>query len=272
VPDDPERFFFLHVQKTAGTTLMRRLQRQFGERAVYPDPSDENERGDAVISVHQLQERFRARGDEIRVITGHFPLCVAEVLGGGFTTLTVLREPVERTLSYLRHRQRDAPEDRHKSLEEIYADPYRFDGLVHNHMTKMFSLSAGEATAWMDWVTKAFSRPREETTAWILTKVDFTPERLERAKEGLASVDAIGLQERFEEFCAELSRRFGWDLGPRLYENRSEARDVSDSFRARIAEDNAMDVELYEYGRELCERRGSALSGGSGRVSRDPGR
>ena len=227
---------------------------------MYPDDSDESERGDAVISVHQLQERFRARGDEIRVITGHFPLCVAALLGGDFTTLTILREPVERTLSYLRHRQRDAPEDRDKSLEEIYEDPYRFDGLVHNHMTKMFSLTADEATTWMRWVSDAFARPPEETTAWILTKVDFTPQRLERAKEGLASVDAIGLQERFEEFCADLSRRFGWDLGPRLYENRSQPQQASRSLRARIAADNEMDVELYEFGRRLYERRHAGSS------------
>jgi hypothetical protein len=257
MPQRRERFFFLHVQKTAGISLLRRLQRHFGERAVYPDGSDENERGDAVISVRQLQERFCARGDEIRVVTGHFPLCVADVLGGGFTTMTILREPVERTLSYLRHRQRDAPEDRDKPLEEIYSDPYRFDGLVHNHMTKMFSLTADEATAWMRWVSDAFSRPPNETTAWILTKVAFTPERLERAKHGLASVDAVGLQERFEDFCADLRRRFGWDLGPPVYENRSQPQKASGSLRARIAADNAMDVELYEFARDLYERRHS---------------
>jgi hypothetical protein len=251
VRDHRERFFFFHVQKTAGTSLTRRLQRHFGEHAVYPDDSDENARGDAVISVQQLEERFRARQGEIRVVTGHFPLCTAEVIGGGFTTLTILREPVERTLSYLRHRRRDAPEDRDKDLEEIYDDPYRFDGLIHNHMTKMFSLTSAEAIAWMRWVSEAFSRPPDETTAWILTKVDFTPERLEQAKRGLASVDLIGFQERFDDFCANASDRFGWDLGPQLHENRSEPTDVSAAFRARIAEDNAMDIELYEFARRL---------------------
>ena len=256
MPDHPERFFFFHVQKAAGTSLMTRLQHHFGERAVYPDRSDGDE--DSVISVQQLQERWRARRDEIRVVAGHFPLCTADLLGGGFTTLTILREPVERTLSYLRHRRKEAPEDRDKSPEEIYRDPYRFEALVHNHMTKMFSLTADEARAWALKSAEVFSLPPDRSAPWILTKVEFTPERLERAKEGLASVDAIGFQEHFDDFCGDLSRRFGWDLGPQPYFNRTEPSEISAAFRARIAEDNAMDVELYEFARGLCERRTSA--------------
>ena len=82
------------------------------------------------------------RGDEIRVVTGHFPLCTTELLGAQFITLTILRDPVERTLSALRHHREKTPADSERSLEEIYEDPFRFE-LVHNHMVKMFSLSRG---------------------------------------------------------------------------------------------------------------------------------
>src|SRR5437667_12329637 len=117
---EPERFFFVHVQKAAGTSLLRRLQHHFGDRSVYPDDSDGAGRVESVLSVGDLQERFRARRGEIRVVTGHFPLCTVGVLGAEFTTLTVLREPVERTLSYLRHHRQLNVEDRDKGLEEIY--------------------------------------------------------------------------------------------------------------------------------------------------------
>jgi len=127
-----------------------------------------------------------------------------------------------------------------QTLEEIYADPFRFHGLAHNHMVKMFSLTP------------------DEMSAGMLTHVEFDDLRLERAKQGLASVDTVGLQERFEDFCDELSSRFGWDLGPPQVANPSTLVDVDPEFRARIAIDNAADVELYEFARDLVDRRGLA--------------
>ena len=233
----PQRFFFTHVQKTAGTTLNKRMQRHFGRSGVYPDRNVDGEIVASVISVEHLLSCWRARGDEIRVVTGHFPLCTTELLSGEFTTLTLLREPVERTLSYLRHHRSMTKEDRNKPLEEIYADPFRFHGLVHNHMVKMFSLTPSEMTD------------------GVLTRVDFSRDRLERAKERLATVDVVGLQERFDEFCEELTCRFGWRLGEPVRSNRTEATEASEAFRSRIAEDNSMDAELYDFARRLCKQR-----------------
>jgi hypothetical protein len=228
---EPQRFFFVHVQKTAGTALLKRMKEHFGETPIYPDKTD-GILPDAVLVWEHLAERFAARGDQIRVITGHFPLCVSELLGVPFTTLTVLREPVERTLSYLRHHRVLLQEDRETPLETIYEDPFRYRGLVHNHMVKMFALTP------------------ETMTAGALTPVDFEPHHLELAKERLKTVDVVGVQDRFDEFCSELEQRFGWELGPPLFANRTTPFEVSDAFRDRIAEDNALDVELYEYARD----------------------
>ena len=98
-----------------------------------------------MISVDHLLERWRTYRDVIRVVTGHFPLCTVDLLRDSFTTLTVLRDPVERTLSYLRHHRELTPDDSERSLEAIYADPFRFHGLIHNHMVKMFSLTTAES-------------------------------------------------------------------------------------------------------------------------------
>jgi hypothetical protein len=228
-----ERYFFCHLQKTAGTSLRERLMRHFGEAGVYPNRSDATDIATLMTSIDYLEERLAARGDEIRVVSGHFPLCTAELLGGGFTTLTVLRDPVERTLSYLRNARHRSPPDREKSLEEIYEDPFRFHAMIHNHMTKMFALRPAEMTAGM------------------LTHVEFIPEHLERAKRNLAGVDAVGLQERFEEFCAQLGRRFGWRLGEPETANVSPPVDCPADLRERIAADNALDVELYEFAKQL---------------------
>jgi hypothetical protein len=243
------RFFFVHVVKTAGTSLRKRLEHHFGKTSIYPDASDVD--GTEYFSIKRVRERMRLRGHEIRLVTGHFPLCTTEILGGGFTTLTVVREPIERILSHLHHHRAWTPSDRDKRLEEIYSDPQVFHGLVHNHMVKMFSLKPDEA-----------QRANEVQIAGMLTRVEFTPERLDRAKEGLASVDAVGLHERIDEFFEELALRFEWDLGPPQHQMRVDpaakrqiSAEVSDSFRCRLAEDNAMDIELYRFANCLYDRR-----------------
>jgi hypothetical protein len=238
-PEEPRRFFFVHMQKTGGVSLYVRLQREFGEEAVYPAPSD----GDPAEVAPQLfldvlLERWPQRRDEIRVVTGHFPLCTIELLEAEFTVFTVLRDPVERTLSYLRHHRDTTPADSELSLEEIYEDrDARFRPFIENHMVKMLSLKASEMTGGM------------------MTVIDLDRSRLRRAKRALRDMDCFGLQDDLEEFAQRLESRFGWSLGPPVHENVTRPSDVPDSFRSRIAEDNRLDMELYRYARKLLRRR-----------------
>jgi GT2 family glycosyltransferase len=236
--EEPRRTFFVHMQKTAGISLRRGLINHFGERAVYPTRGvDGTDPTKLVTSTDYLRERLAARGGEIEVITGHFPLCTVELLEGRYTTLTLLREPVARTVSYLSHHRKEERADRHKSLEEIYDDPFRFNSFVHNHMTKMLSLTPAEMTDGM------------------MTPAKLDRGHLERAKEALAGIDAVGLQERFDDFFDRLVAQFAWRLGEPQTLNRTDPVDVSQSFRERIAEDNALDVELYEFAKQLVASR-----------------
>jgi hypothetical protein len=246
---EPPRWFFVHVLKTAGTDLFTRLGGdrsidvghpfQFGEEEIYPNASD----GDVVtiapqLSIEQLLARWAVRRQDIRIVMGHFPLCTVELLDAPFTTLSVVREPVARTLSFLRHHRKTIPADRDRSYEEIYDDDFRFRSLIQNHMVKMFSLTT-----------------EEMGMGGVLTHVDFDPARLERAKERISQVDVLGTQEHFEDFCAQLESRYGWVLGEPLWANRTEPDEISDSLLERIATDNALDAELYQFAVDLCRRR-----------------
>jgi hypothetical protein len=191
-----------------------------------------------------LLRRWEQRREQIEILTGHFPIATAELLDAEFLTLTVLREPVDRVLSQLqRYRERE-PAARGRSLEELYEAGTR-SIVMPNHMVKMFALTADEIAA--------STAPR----GWaMLTQLDFTPAHLARAKDRLARFDVFGLQDRFEEFCDDLQSRFGWNLGIPHRANRS-VRDAvdSDELRARIAADNAFDVEFFAFARELHEAR-----------------
>lgn len=247
----PRRYFVAHMQKTAGTTLRDRLRATFPDEQIYPNATDGPDARVAVISVEHLLQRWAARGDQIRLLTGHFPVRTVELLDAPFVTMTVMRHPVERTLSFLRHqaerRQRGATED--TPLVEIYEDEFRFRHMIQNHMTRTLSLSPDEMRA----------------HDGVLTPVPYTAERLEAAMEVLAGLDIFGLQDRFDEFCDELARRYGLDVGGPLRTNTTELKDVPDGFVDRIAEDNALDMQLYEYACRLYEeRRPTTLQATSG--------
>ena len=241
--DGTRRFFVAHMQKTAGTTLRDRLRASFTDEQIYPNASDGPDARTSVISVSHLQERWAVRGDRIRLLTGHFPVRTAELLGVPFVTMTVLRHPVDRTLSFLRHqaerRQRGATED--TPLVEIYEDPFRFTHMIQNHMVRTLSLSPEEMAQ----------------NDGVLTPVPYTPDRLERAKEALAGLDLFGLQDRLEEFCNELTAGYGLDVGTPLRTNTTQAGAVPDGLADRIAQDNALDMELYDYACRLYEARGA---------------
>jgi hypothetical protein len=234
---EPERWFFMHIPKTAGMTLYHRLIRQHGA-ALYPLPLARGE-PDAALDVEYMKDRFAASRDQIRMIVGHFPLCLGEYLGVPLTTFTIVRDPVERTLSLLRQRQQRNDKYRQASLEEIYADPYMLHGLIHNFTVKALTMTV------------------DEMQYGVRTMVPYDEARLERAEYNLEHrIEVFGLQERFDEFCDDLAARFGWDLGdPSIVANRTAPADVSDEFRERIAYDNALDMQLYEFARDLLIHR-----------------
>lgn len=220
------RYFFLHLQKTGGTALWQRLTDAFEPAALYPGPGD----GDpprSTLDVAHLLDRWPTRRRDVRILTGHFPLCTTELLGDEFLVFTALRDPVERVLSALRDQQARAPEVRGRPLVEIYEDPLR-RRLLDNHMAKMLAMTV------------------DDMTDGALTEIDVDAALLDRASRRLDALAVVGVQEHFDEFCAELEARFGWQLGPPRYANRTRPVPVDPGLRRRIESGNAADRALYE--------------------------
>jgi hypothetical protein len=240
------RWFFIHVMKTAGTTFSRELKQQFAAESIYPcagidyQSPTSAEGLESYIKIPRLLSLPAERRAAVRVYTGHFPYWVGAALDPDLVTMTLLREPVERSLAALRHFKRD-PAYRHLSLDQIYDDRVVFRFYVENHQTKVFGL-----------------RPDDNEDA-INCGLSIDDARFARAKENLASVDVLGLTEAYGEFIDEIRSRFGWWPGGVDVDRRENASregwTAEPELRARIAADNAYDVQLYEYAKELIARR-----------------
>jgi hypothetical protein len=238
------RYFFLHVMKTAGASFNLALTDQFAPDEIYPcrglDVPASGVALDAYLEVPALLATPAERRARVQIYTGHFPFMALELFDPTLTTLTILREPVERSVAALRHFKRH-PKYRHLSLEEIYDDAEIFPFYVHNHQTKVFSL-----------------HPDDHHSS-IVCALSIDDARLARARANLETIDVIGLTESYPDFISEVRRRFGWwpdglDLSRRVNVT-TEGWDVGPDLRARIAAENAYDVELYRYAQELVADR-----------------
>lgn len=229
-----ERYFFCHIPKTAGTSTRLALARQFGEEAIYPQPDDEQRL--AGFDIDLLRTEFERRGDEIRVIVGHYPLWVVDLLGEQFRCFTLLRDPVARTLSHLRYQRLIDDNYAGKSLEEAYATPANLFGVIHNMMVKMLGTEPGELKDVAQWVT-------------------CTDEHLERAKRALENMDVVGVQTQYGSFLADLEKTFGWDMGEEVRANTTNYEPVDPEFTQRIARDSPLDMALYHFARDLVASR-----------------
>lgn len=257
----PPPVLFVHVMKTGGTTLFRHLREHYAPEEIYPSrqldiQTEAGSRVDPSVHLLHLSMPYLAalpdeRRRRIRAYVGHFPYVAREILGGGLVTVTILRDPVERALSLLRQRKRGVPwaQDRSRSsrsesatLEEIYARPFVYEMLIHNHQTKVFSMQ------------------RSDQPETYMDVIDVDGARLALAKANLANVDVLGVTEQYDHFLEDVEHRFGWQVKRQARSNVTPVHHrypVSDALRRQIAADNAIDIELYEYAKDLVAMRRS---------------
>ncbi|MDH3705099.1 MAG: sulfotransferase family 2 domain-containing protein [Acidimicrobiia bacterium] len=236
---DTQRFLFIHVMKTAGATFRQHLRHTFDPAERYPNP--ELETVPAVefnLLVDYVSGLPAERRQAIRSYAGHFPYLLAARLPQPVRTYTILRDPVDRVLSYLKQRRGELGAS---SLDEVYDDEFTRQTLLDNHQVKVFSLTEDD-------------RPES-----IMDIVRLDDDRLQAACANLDRIDVVGVTERYPEFCAQIERQFGWTLGPVPDRRVAEPVDVSDSLRARIAVDNTLDLELHRYATSLVDARDRSI-------------
>ena len=224
---DREALIFLHIPKTAGTTLNRIIEWQYNPLSIFTlDP----------YRFRATAERFKTLPEErrrrFRVVRGHLYYGLHEFLPQGATYITMLREPVARFLSsyYFILRRPLHPLHRKLKRERLGVEDYlRLVPHRHNFQCRLI--------------------------AGVDDKVIGDDRLLELAKEHLAeSFSVVGICERFEESLVLIAKTFGWEVP--FYENRKVSKNrspVDQNSIAMIREHNRLDLELYEFGKKLFD-------------------
>jgi hypothetical protein len=216
--------FFLHVPKTAGTSLRRVFEHHYpppGLVLLYP-PFDD-------VDLERVRVELRSGG---KVVYGHLTFAIREALGVPGKFVTLLRHPVERVASYFRHNLGHANSEHHEVAQSgitlaEFVDR-RITHETNNHMTRILAGHPGRDPLDDDRV-------------------------LERALHNLENEFLFaGLAERFDESLHIMGDRLGWTTPfpepiPRL--NLSPVHSPAEpdpTARDIILRHNRLDLALYE--------------------------
>lgn len=217
---------FLHIPKTAGSTLMRILEHQYGSERVLK--LYDSTFGDEVsgLSAEELRRT--------RVIAGHFYFGAHLRLPGAFRYLTFLRDPVARVVSHYEFVRRRPEHYLHEAaLSLSLADYVRFCGAAEPNNDQTRLLAGGHMAS---------------------TDGTCSPAMLAAAKQNLDVHAAVGLTEAFDASLVLMRRTFGWKRPLYVRRNvsaRSGAGPLSAEEREVVEAHNSLDAELYRY---ACER------------------
>lgn len=229
---------FYHIPKSAGTTLNSVLQKN------YP-PENLVECG---INTQEFMADLRTwppeRLAQIRLLQGHFPFGIHELLPGRPQYFTILRDPVERVISYYHHARREPAHYLH--------------GLIHDNNWTLRDLLESRLPLMMNdaqvrLICGAFESPP-------FGEVD--DGHLERAVANLHTFEMVGVTEAFDLTLLLLQRAFGWrHIGYRpvnVGDNRRPAEAQSAETLATIRRYNRLDAVLYEEARRLLAGKAAA--------------
>jgi hypothetical protein len=237
---------FVHIPKTAGTTLTRILSTHDRVGAIHHAGNVFKGAGGLKrgVTFDRLRQKSGPSLEGVGAVTGHFPLGLRRYLQTDreLWCFTFLREPVDRTLShYFSVRElREGSSKRGKyALSPLPTEPTVDDmldaGYTHDNLqTRMLS---GDP------------EPFGEVTE----------EMLERAKQNLREeLVFFGLTERFDESLVLAKRRLG--LGAILHRSDkrvSDTRPRGDAIPGGLVEaaerSNRYDIELYRYACQLFD-------------------
>jgi hypothetical protein len=235
-----ETLCFLHIPKTAGLTLRTILDLQFAQADICP--------AEEYASLQSLTPDELAR---YRLLRGHFWYNVKDLVSSQTVLLTVLRDPIERTLSqyeYVRTNPANGPLHdlaKNMSLEEYVRDEYLRECTVR------------------DVQTRYLAPARQPVDVYEV--VPLTHLGLDAARANLGTCTFVGIVERFDDMLKLLSYTFGWrPIRDFAIRNQSQARlsrsDVPGPVLDYLYELNANDLKLYDVAKSIFEERFAAMT------------
>ncbi|MEQ8767263.1 MAG: sulfotransferase family 2 domain-containing protein [Planctomycetota bacterium] len=231
-----EPVLFLHMPRTAGTTLRSLTQRQYEPNQVFSLYTELT--SDRIERIHECPPAWL---EQVSLVLGHFRFGLHERLPGQPVYFTMLRDPVDRVISdyhYILsnpdHAYHHLVKGRGLSLEDfVRSEDFHF---THNGQAR--------GLAGLGAVRDRSQLPSDERAAIWQTAMSNLEEHFV----------FLGLTEEFDKSILIFQDRLGWKTPYYEVKNVNTSRPrrdpVPESVRSLIAEANAIDIELYRWAKQ----------------------
>ena len=220
--------FFIHIPKTAGSTMSQIIESQYPKGTVLSFRETR-------IGNDERARRVTGIGPDIRIVAGHLHYGQAQLFGRECRPFTMLRDPTERMISLYYYLAR---EPMHPNHEAFKRGEVSFEKIARRHGRAQACFIAG--------VLQKDSCPDDEL--------------LNRAKDILEKVIVCaGLTERFDESLLVYNRILGWNVRSYVRANVTKNRPTQDSLApsdiAIIRECSRVDQQVYDFAKSLFEKQ-----------------
>ncbi|HEX3562380.1 MAG TPA: sulfotransferase family 2 domain-containing protein, partial [Solirubrobacterales bacterium] len=241
---EPKRsLLFLHVQKTAGSTLRGVLSNRFAARDC--------------IELYSGSEPDANDLDRARYVTGHLDASFIERFRQPPFVIALLRDPIDRALSAYSY-SRSFPSDFQPPAPPPGSDSRAIRrGRTFRRLARECSL--GELIESEPEIAAEYLGNRQ-ARALCGPSAPSGEERLDEAIGALERCDYVGIGERLDETADWVARRLGWQkFGALPRANITTAKLRCDQVPAKamdaLREITAVDRELYRHALRLFESR-----------------
>ena len=231
-----ENIIFLHLPKTAGSTINRIIDRQYEPEVVY---TIEGNTLSSLRDFEQLDEKTRGA---IRVFKGHAEYGIHRFLKGKSKYFTFLREPIERTLS------------EYYFILRATGTPYH-QYVVDNNLTLIEVIHSEEPLIMMrNTQTMLLAGKWRNGSNTCNNKI------LDQAKKNLRNHFYVGLTNQFDASVCLFKNHFHWGTDIfysriNVTQNRPAREAITTDELEAMRKINQYDIELYEYGKTLFEEQ-----------------
>ena len=220
-----------HIPKTAGTTMMEVLKQNYGQG--YFRLKNEGRR-------LKWQEKPDSEKEKVTCLIGHFAYGIHEHVPDASQYVTFLRDPVERILSlyyYVRHKNHQlAP-----LLSQLTVGEFVESRTISDTNNGMVRFLSGRSDI-----------------GQVSPNGSVTRDDLILAKKNLSQFAVIGFVETFNESLRKFARIFRWEniryVSKRINASRPSQTDLPNRTINLVKEYNTLDLELYEFAKELVGR------------------